>query len=194
MTFRKEFKELTPLLFDKLKLPAIANQSWTKVPVLFMTATCSKAVLDAITTITGLRFDTDVNIFWPPPMEMKHRHVFLEVQYSNSALSVFKKKVGPRLKESTIHKFILYSNTRASVLRVTPKLCDWIDSEGHKADLLKIVGTLLREQKFYHIRVFTRSNADHYDELEFATEDKRPFNPQILVATSGAANAGIDDP
>jgi len=56
------------------------------------------------------------------------------------------------------------------------------------------VGTLLREQKFYHIRVFTRSNADHYDELEFATEDKRPFNPQILVATSGAANAGIDDP
>jgi hypothetical protein len=57
-----------------------------------------------------------------------------------------------------------------------------------------MVGTLMREQKFYHIRVSTHPNSDKTDELEFVTEEKRPFNPQILVATSGAANAGIDDP
>jgi hypothetical protein len=64
--------------------------------------------------------------------------------------------------------------------------------EGYKADLLKITGTLLREQKFYHIRVFTKSNLDNVCVLQDCREDARPFNPQILTATSGAANAGID--
>ena len=72
MTFRKEFKDLTPLLFDKLKVAGSGNNSSTKVPIFFMTASCTKGVVEVITTITGLEFDTDINVFWPPPDEMKH--------------------------------------------------------------------------------------------------------------------------
>jgi superfamily II DNA helicase RecQ len=192
MTFRDEFKELTPLLFKKLM--TVGSTTTTQVPLLFMTATCTKRILSTIELMSGLLFDTQVNVFWPTPDAMAHRHVLLDVQYSISPLSVFKKKVEPRLKVSTKEKYIIYSNTRACIDRITPKLTDWIDAEGHKADVLKVVGTLMREQKFYHIKVFTRSNESNVDVLTTCREDARPFNPQILTATSGAANAGIDDP
>jgi hypothetical protein len=192
LTFRTEFKQLTPILFDKLKVPGSSYR--TTIPLLFMTGTCSKTIVTMIEKITGIGFDTDANVFWPPASEMKHRHVFFDVAYTIQALSLFKKKVGPLLKATTTDKFILYTNTRATVERITPKLTSWIDLEGYKADVLKIMGTLLREQKFYHIRVFTKSNLDNVEVLQACQEDARPFNPQILAATSGAANAGIDDP
>ena len=74
----------------------------------------------------------------------------MEVACTTQAFSLFKKRLAPRLKASAVEKFILCSNTRAAVERVTPKLCDWIDLEGCKSDALKIIGTLHREQKFYH--------------------------------------------
>jgi hypothetical protein len=64
------------------------------------------------------------------------------------------------------HKYILYTNTCVAVDHgVAPRICDWIDLEDYKADVLKIAGTLLCEQKFYHIHVFTRSNCDNMDIL-----------------------------
>jgi superfamily II DNA helicase RecQ len=193
MTFREEFKALTPALFSKLKVRCCNTRS--TIPILFMTATCTKSIVETVERIVGFMFDKDSNVFWPQPDEMQHRQVLLDVQYSTQALHVFKKRTRNLLKHSSLEKYILYSNTRATVDRVSPKLCEWIDANGFKSDLLKIVGTLLREQKFYHIRVFCRSlrgNKLVFD--EGCREDKRPFNPQILVATSGAANAGIDDP
>jgi hypothetical protein len=193
MTFRDEFKELTPHLFAKLHVRGSNTRSL--VPILFMTATCTKSIVETVEKIIGFSINKDLNVFWPTPAEMQHRQVSLDVQYSTQALSVFKKKTESLLEQSSVNKFIVYTNTRASVDRVSPKLCEWIDVNGFKGDLLKIVGTLLREQKFYHIRVFCRSNRENEDLFDAeCREDERPFNPQILVATSGAANAGIDDP
>ena len=192
MTFRNEFKQLTPILFDKLKVTGSSYR--TTIPILFMTGTCSKSIVTMIEKITGIGFDTSSNVFWPPASEMKHRQVFFDVAYSIQAMSLFKKRVGPLLKETTTDKFIIYTNTRATVERITPKVTNWIDLEGYKADVLKIIGTLLREQKFYHIRVFSKSNHDNVSVLKECREGARPFNPQILTATSGAANAGIDNP
>jgi superfamily II DNA helicase RecQ len=200
LTFRDEFKGLTPALFDKLKVPGSTTK--TTIPFLFMTGTCSKTIVSSLQRLIGIQFDTSRNVFWPGADEMQHRNVLFEVVYTTQVLKVFKKKVGPHLKRSTIEKFIVYTNTRVAVERLSTKICDWIDLEGHRADILQIVGTLLREQKFYHIRVFTRSNALNADVLVASeTDDRpaclevdRPFNPQILVATSGAANAGLDDP
>ena len=107
------------------------------ISLLFMTGTCSKTI------VTMIIFAIDSNIFWPLPLEMKHRHVFFDVAYTTQALSIFKKKVGPLLKESTIDKFIVCANTCATVEEMMPKLTDWINLEGYKADMLKIVGTLL---------------------------------------------------
>jgi hypothetical protein len=192
LTFRKEFQQLTPMLFSKLRIGR--SKLRTKVPLLFMTATCTQFIVGRIEALLDIRFLLRHNVFWPNADGMQHRQVFLEVQYSSQPLAVFKSKVGPLLESSTVDKFILYSNNRTTVDRQVPKLADWIDTTGKfKADLLKIVGSLLREQKFYHTRVFTTSNYPNKEVLEECREEDRPFNPQILVATSGAANAGLDD-
>jgi hypothetical protein len=59
---------------------------------------------------------------------------------------------------------------------------------------MSVVGLQMRVQKFYHVRVFLCSNLSNDDMLAVCVEADRPFNPQILAATSGAANAGLDDP
>jgi superfamily II DNA helicase RecQ len=200
MTFREEFKLLTPALFNKLKVGG--SSTTTTTPLLFMTGACTKSVVNSMQRIIGITFEATKNVFWPAAEEMKHRQVFIEVAHTTQAFSSFKKRLAPRLKASTVEKFILCSNTRAAVERVAPKLCDWIDLEGYKSDALKIIGALHREQKFYHVRAFARSNCNNADAFAAGVDDDRPiclekdrpFNPQILCATSGAANAGLDDP
>jgi hypothetical protein len=55
------------------------------------------------------------------------------------------------------------------------------DDSLYEVDIVCLVGTLTKEQKAHHIRTFVQGSSDS-------------FNPQLLVATSGAANAGLDDP
>jgi superfamily II DNA helicase RecQ len=196
LIFRKEFMFLTAKLFSKLQCGTSNNYSkkFSKVPILFMTATCTKFIIERVeSSMIGFTIDKSVNVFWLGPLGMDHRQVFLDVQYTTQALSAFKTKAGPRLKDHLMEKYIVYSNTRATIKRITPKLCDWVDGEGLKVDILTIVGSLLREHRFYHIRVFMKSNVPNIEVLETCREEARPFNPRILTATSGAANAGIDD-
>jgi hypothetical protein len=54
---------------------------------------------------------------------MQHCQVLLDVQYSTQALHVFKKRTLGLLKHSSLEKYIVYSNTRATVYCVSPKLC-----------------------------------------------------------------------
>jgi hypothetical protein len=97
---------------------------------------------------------------------MQHQNVFFEVVYTTQVLKVvFKKRVGPHLKASTIEKFIVYMNTQVSAEHIMAKISDWNDLLGYRADILQMVGTLLRGQRFYHIRVFTCSNAPNADVL-----------------------------
>jgi superfamily II DNA helicase RecQ len=192
MTFRKEFQQLDKKLFAKLRVGD--SRVRTKVPILFMTATCTSSIVDRIEEMTRLSFNRHENVFWPGPNDMGHRHVFLDVVYTTNPIPTFQKRVFSILKTCHVSKFIVYTNTRRAVKRETPKLAAWIDKHGLKSDLLMIIGTLQREQKFYHIRKFTQSNAPNASILDSCSEETRPFNPQILTATSGAANAGIDDP
>jgi hypothetical protein len=192
MTFRKEFKDLDRKLFRKLRVGT--SRTVTKVPILFMTATCTEAIVERVEAMSGLKFDRDTNVFWPSPEDMGHRHVFLDVAYTTQPMTNFQNRVGPILQRCHVSKFILYTNTRRAIKRETPKLAAWIDKHGYLCDLLMIIGTLQKEQKFFHIRKFCQSNAPNQTLLETCSEKERPFNPQILTATSGAANAGIDDP
>jgi superfamily II DNA helicase RecQ len=115
MTFRDEFKELTPaVLFSKLK-GRVSNARST-IPILFMTATCTKSIVDTVEKIVGFLFDKDWNVFWPQPKEMHHHQLLLDVQYSTQTLHVFKKRTHGLLKHSSSEKYILYSNTPYTLL------------------------------------------------------------------------------
>ncbi len=89
-----------------------------------MTATCTKFIVERAESMIGFTIDNSVNVFWPGPLGMDHRQVFLDVQYTTQALSAFKTKAGPRLKDNLMEKYIVYLNTRATIKRITPKLCD----------------------------------------------------------------------
>jgi len=89
-SFRAEFQELKPLLFDKIVLHREAEKGVTlSVPVMFMTATFTKALLDEAEVISGLSLSNPRNIFWPTASGMEHRSVFLDVKYSSSAFAEF---------------------------------------------------------------------------------------------------------
>ena len=109
-------------------------------------------------------------------------------------MSNFQKKVTPILKTCHVSTFIVYTNTRRVVKCETPKLGAWIDKNGLKSDILMIIGTLQKEQKFYHIQKVIQSNAANAAILDTCSEVAHPCNPQILTATSSAANAGINNP
>jgi hypothetical protein len=107
-------------------------------------------------------------------------------------ISIFQKKVGLILQACHVSKSILYTNTQRAVKCETPKLgASWIDKNGYKSDVLMII-TLQKEQKVYHIRKFTESNAANATILDTYSEEEP--DAQILMATSGAANAGINNP
>jgi superfamily II DNA helicase RecQ len=143
LTFRKEFKQLV-VLFNRLKLcnkkvstdPSINSANCkTKVPILFMTATCSKFVVERVEVMTKLDIDIPSNVFWPSASEMSHRHVFLEVAYTIRPLHTFQTKVGPLLQASHHEKYIYYSNTRSAINSHVIKLGKWIDRHAlFKAD------------------------------------------------------------
>ena len=67
-----------------------------------------------------------------------------------------------------------------------------IDQQGFKSDVVLFAGAQMKEQKFHHINLFVTTNLPNLPLLETSNDVTQPFNPQILTATSGAANAGLD--
>jgi superfamily II DNA helicase RecQ len=84
LTFRKEFTQLKTCLFEKIKVAnrQDSNTSTTTVPVLFMTATCNKFVVEKLQLFTNLTLSIPDNVFWPTAADMGHRHVFFDVAYT----------------------------------------------------------------------------------------------------------------
>jgi hypothetical protein len=50
----------------------------------------------------------------------------------------------------------------------------------------------MKEQKFHHMNLFAATDLPNLPLLETSNNVTQPFNPQILTATSGAANSGLD--
>jgi hypothetical protein len=63
-----------------------------------------------------------------------------------------------------------------------------------KADVVPMSGEYIKEQKMWHILQFCKANTQNEDVLRTCSEPNRPFNPQILMATSSSTNCGIDSP
>ncbi len=125
---------------------------------------------------------------------MKHRNVCVRVSYTSYPLTSFKKLVGPALQGSRLQKFISYANNCVTIEQHTETLGTWIDSQGFQSEIVYVTGAQMKEQKFHHTNIFAATNLPNLALLATSDEAARPFNPQMLTATSGAANAGLDSP
>jgi hypothetical protein len=68
----------------------------------------------------------------------------------------------------------------------------WIDHQGFKSDIVLVTGAQMKEHKFHHTNLFAATNIPSLPLLETSNDFTQPFNPRILTATSGAANAGLN--
>jgi hypothetical protein len=118
----------------------------------------------------------------------------VRVSYTSYPLISFKKLVGLALQGSRLQKFLWYANNCVTIKRHTETLGTWIDSQGFQSNILSVTGAQMKEQKFHHTNIFAATNLPNLALLATSDEAARPFNPQMLTATSGAANAGLDSP
>ena len=143
LSFRHQFAMLSTTLFKDLKV----GKTKTKIPVLFMTATCTVQMFEQLQTLTGLTFQKDkLNVFWPDSVSMQKRNIYTRVMYTNRVLQVFTSQVDPILSVSKVKSFIFYANTRAMIDRVSEKYGDWLDRSTHQSDYLKLTGTMKKKR------------------------------------------------
>ena len=181
LSFRSQFAMLSTTIFKQIKTGRFA----TKIPVLFMTASCNNEMFEQLKLLTGLAFYPDNrNIFWPGSSQLMKRSVCTRVVYSNRPLSCFISTFGADIKSNPDHRFIFYANSRKMIEKCAETYGAWLDkSLDFQSDFLKIVGTMKKEEKFHAMKLFCIEHKN----------DKDSFNPQVLLATSGAANCGIDN-
>jgi len=191
LSFRTEFAMLSSTLFRHLIIDRGAGYK-TKIPVLFMTATCTNRIFRQLQDLTTLKFfPTLVNVYWPGPIDMMNRHIMITVLYTNQPSSQFVKTIGETLKTDRKKSFIGYGNIKTLVDNISEKYGNWLDTTGYRSDYVTVTGSLKKEQKFHYTKLFCSER--NVARVVEADECDRPFNPQVMLATSGAANAGIDN-
>ena len=192
LSFRREFAMLSSTLFRHL-----INDNGlgyrTKIPVLFMTATCTRRIFEQMQALTTLKFyNSLVNVHWPGPIDMMNRHIMISVAYTNQPSAQFVKKIGDTLKNDRKTCFIGYGNIKTLINSISEKYGNWLDTTGYRSDYVTVTGSLKKEQKFHYTKLFcSEKNIARIEEAE--DDGDRPFNPQVMLATAGAANAGIDN-
>ena len=87
-SFREEFQLLKYKLFKKI------NPS---IPMLFLTATCTTLIAADIQSMFGIELNRS---HWPPPIDMVHRSVKINVAYTVRAFQYVKKTI---TKDLAIH-------------------------------------------------------------------------------------------
>ena len=154
-----------------------------------MTASCNLEMYQQLILLTGLQFYPDNrNIFWPGSTELMKRSVCTRVVYSNRPLCYFLSNFGAAIHSNPDHRFVFYANSREMIERCAETYGGWLDKSLSllPSDYLKIVGTMKKEEKFHSMKLFCRDK-------KIGEEGEEVFNPQVLFATSGAANCGIDN-
>ena len=191
LSFRTEFAMLSSTLFRHLILDKGMGYR-TKIPVLFMTATCTQRIFEQLQALTSLKFFAALsNVHWPGPVAMMNRRILINVVYSSQPSSQFIKSITETLKTDRKKCFIGYGNIKTLVNTISEKYGDWLDTTGYLSDYVTVTGSLKKEQKFHFTKLFCSER--NVARLEEANIEDRPFNPQVMLATSGAANAGIDN-
>jgi hypothetical protein len=95
---------------DVIDDPSEAPSSGTvlKCPLLLMTATTTKDIVDQFTLLSGIQLDTSLNVFWQCVHMMCHREINLIVEYTTNAIAKFKERAKNLLEANDSSKIILY--------------------------------------------------------------------------------------
>ena len=125
------------------------------------------------------------HVHWPSPRGMANRTVNLNFCHTTKQFHFIKQSLKYNLSgpDPLPTKIVIYSNQRSKVDTCVENLERFLDYNNDLFDrnVLKLVGTLVREEKSAHANLFLNPDDTH-----------RKLD--ILCATSGVVNVGIDSP
>jgi superfamily II DNA helicase RecQ len=176
--FRPKFFKLKEILFDKMQN--------SNIPVVFMTATATEDMIGRIKQLSGLDILQE-NITWPSSEGIQRRDVMVEVCWKEQVIRDFKDLAGSLLESTEYTKTIVYTNSKLQSNELASKIRGHLNDTGLPGDVIHVDGDLFKEQKFHNITIFLQRG-----KISNPKDPSNPLDPRILVATSGAANAGID--
>lgn len=187
LTFRRDFVKLKDTLFKWVRARHSQNGpcSLLKIPVLLMTATWDLELARIFEMMTGVHPSQSLFV-WASAKEMQRWQLLITVIPAQKKGRRLKDKCKELLEGSKDSKAIIYSNSRKAVGKMTAAMNDFLDHNNIPGDTVEINGELFPEQKFFYTRLFTETKTRTDD------EENDPYNPRILIATAGAAGAGLD--
>jgi len=173
-SFRSEFKLLKSKLFCKVR---------KTIPMLFLTATCTRRIEESFTKMIG----RDITHYdWPSASDLSTRRVQLHALYSGRPVKPLKTSISKMLKETNDHpkQCIVYCNVQKRVIEIQEKLGEYFDADDdlYMHEVISIHGNLSKVEKTKYIQFFL--DPQHPDDA----------NLKVLCATSGVGNVGIDSP
>ena len=154
----------------------------TKERQLLMTATCNNAILNSCELLFN---NTISHRVWGNNIDQEMRTVSFEIYYNTKPNYAVFDKIVEKLSIDNNSKVIVYANTRTRVDEFEIYSENKFDAIGteenklHTIDVVKVYGPLTVEEKGDNLFTFMNKSTANY-------------NPRVLVATSGASNAGID--
>ena len=175
------------MLFDTIFKQLKLDRYKTIVPVLFITATCTRKIYSQLQTLIGLSCYDDKQIVLSNLFHMINSSIFTRLVYTTCSLQSFTAIDDPVLKTGCTQPFIFYTNSRLLVGKCVEWYGEWLDKSSIRSDYLKITGPMKREVTFHVTQIFCKVKIDS------DVDSDNVFNPQVLFSTSGASNTGIDN-
>ena len=194
--FRTEFLMLKKYVFSPIRV-----RGNLICPVLVMTATASTRMLGYFELMTSLNIDYHSDVFWPDTRGMLSFHNGLyyprqKLLYicHSQAIRVFKdglKQVGNAPTNllpinQRQGKFLYLLNGRLPVLRSSVNIKCFFDVHNLDGDILHIIGTMRREEKFHRTSLFLNPQM-------IPASDRGDFNAIGCSITRDLGSAGWDD-
>jgi ATP-dependent DNA helicase RecQ len=173
-SFRNEFNHLKQKLLIKLN---------NLVPMLFLTATCTERILHSFEEMIGVSI---THMDWPSAKELSTRRVAIFAYYSERPSQNMFKVIKKTLEDTSPlpKKSIVYSNIRRRVIDLQLQIGNYLDADDHinPHEVIVIHGQISKAEKGTYTRFFL--DPEHPDDE----------NINVLCATSGVGNVGLDSP
>jgi len=151
--------------------------------MLFLTATCTERILALFETMIGVNI---THMDWPSATELSTRRVGIYAHYSERPTQNMFKVIKKTLNDASSlpKKSIVNSNICRRVIDLLQQIGNYFDADDHlnRHEVIVIHGQLSKVEKGTYTRFFL--DPDHDDDLDI----------NILCATSGVENVGLDSP